>query len=179
MLDNVEMKILESDVKQWIEDNPAQFKPNSGINYDCENLKRIRRFADSPVEYLIERIELNKAVLKDYHKLHHTILMAGITGFYAIVISQLSLSILEKWTTDTNNAEFQLLILVYIILSAIFVVLGGLPTLVLKWSGLLRRIRDSEIEIYYLSKLLESRGVQITKTINVPTYIDSGPEKDE
>ena len=153
--DDVSVKIL-GQIIDWVEDNDAQFVKNGEKLYDEENLKRITRFAYAPLEYLDERIELNKAVLKDYHKLHQSILIAGFTGFYAIVFSQ---SILElvKTTEITQTTYNYVALIILLLISAYVATRIRLTSKILKYTGLLRVIRDSEIEIYYLTKIKEHR----------------------
>lgn len=84
--ENVERERLYKKVIDWIENNHAQFGKCGQEFYDPDNLERIRRFAKAPMEYIDERIELNKEVSKGYHKLHTTILLAGFTGIYSSLI---------------------------------------------------------------------------------------------
>lgn len=139
------------DDSKWINDNSDHFKENGEILYDEDNLKRIKRFADAPMQYIDERIELNKGVSKNYHKFHHSILLAGITGFFAVLLSQSVIGFFE-----TFHVRFLILIILLVIGSVIAMKIH-LTYLILKWIGLLRVIRDSEIEVYYLSKTKEYR----------------------
>lgn len=150
--ENEEKERIYNEVLKWIKENEAQFKRNCKELYDKENLERIKRFANAPIDYIEERIELNKEVLKSYHKLHHSILLAGLTGLFTILISQ---SVIEFFRT------FQIKYLVLLILIGVCLIIAvkvHLSFLILRWTGLLRVIRDSEIEIYYLSKIKEYRN---------------------
>jgi len=146
-----EKERIYNEVLEWINENDAHFKRKGKILYDKENLERIKRFANAPMQYIDERIELNKKVSESYHKLHHSILLAGITGFVAILLSQSIMKFLET---------SQLWYLVPIFLLAIGSLIAmkiRLSHILLRRMGLLRVIRDAEIEIYYLSKIKESR----------------------
>jgi len=150
--ENEEIDHIYKEVLEWIKKNDAQFKRNCKELYDKENLERIKRFANAPIDYIEERIKLNKEVLKSYHKLHHSILLAGLTGLFTILISQ---SVIEFFKT------FQIRYLVFLAFLGICLFISmkvHLSFLILRWSGLLRVIRDSEIEIYYLSKIKEYRN---------------------
>lgn len=152
---------IYNEVIEWVNVNDAHFKRNCKPLYDEENLKRIRRFANTPIEYINERFELNKKVSEAYHKLHHSILLAGITGVFVILLSK---SIIE-FVKTLQFKYFVLLILTVIGLMIVKKI--HLGYLVLRWSGLLRVIRDSEIEIYYLSKIKVNR-----EKINPQTKVD-------
>ena len=150
-LQNYEKERIYDEVLEWIKENDAHFKKNGKILYDEENLERIKRFANTPMAYIDERIELNKEVSKSHHKLYHSILLAGLTGFLAILSSQ---SIIEFFKTF----ELKYLVLLFLLgIGSIIAVKIHLTYLVLKWIGLLKVIRDSEIEVYYLSKIKEYR----------------------
>jgi hypothetical protein len=142
---------IYKEVIDWIEEYPEHFGKKGEELYDTKNLERIRRFANAPRGYIDERIELNKDVTKNYHKLQHSIILAGFTGFFAILLTQ---SIMEFFKTY----QLQYLILwVWLACGAIIAMKTHLSYLVLKWIGLEKVIRDSEIEIYYLSKIKEHR----------------------
>lgn len=143
---------IYDEVIQWINENEAHFKKECKKLYDPENLDRIKRFANAPIDYIEERIELNKEVLKSYHKLHHSILLAGLTGLFAILLSQ---SIIEFFRTF--QARY-LALLILLGIGSFIAVKNHLSYRILKWIGLLKVIRDAEIEIYYLSKIKEYRN---------------------
>lgn len=146
-----EKERIYKEVLKWIEENDAHFKRNGKLLYDKENLERIKRFANAPMEYIDERIELNKKVSESYHKLYQSILLAGFTGFFAILLSQSILSFVS-----TLEIKYLVVISLLVIGSIIAVVVHPTP-LILRWIGLLKVIRDSEIEVYYLSKIKEYR----------------------
>ena len=152
---NKELELLHSQVLDWIDLNEAQFERNGKKLYDEENLVRIQRFANAPLGYLTERIELNKEVLKSYHKLHHTILLAGFTGFYAIILSQSILKIAE--TEIFLERLYYLALILSLLIGALIAIRIKFTSHILRGIGLLRVIRDSEIEIYYLTKIIEGR----------------------
>lgn len=164
--DRKDVSALLEEVKDWIEDNKAHFYENCKELYDEDNLERIKRFADSPLEYLKERMELNKEVLKNYHKLHHSILLAGITGFYLLIVTNFIKTLMENYQNVTINTIVLDLRNIPIINICVFIVLLVGPIIaikihltyqILKWIGLLRVIRDAEIEVYYISKIMEAR----------------------
>ena len=88
-----EKKRIHEEVVNWINENDAHFKENCKILYDKENLERIKRFADAPIEYIDERLEANKEISKSYYKFHHSILLAGFTAFYAVLLTQAIISL--------------------------------------------------------------------------------------
>jgi len=142
---------IYNEVDEWIKANDAHFKRKGKILYDEENLERIKRFANAPMDYIDERIELNRKVSESYHKLYHSILLAGFTGFFAILLSQSIISLV-----DTFDIKY-LGIIVILVVGAIIVAKVRITPHILRWIGLLKVIRDSEIEIYYLSKIKEYR----------------------
>lgn len=146
-----EKERIYNEVLEWINENDVHFKRNGKILYDKENLERIKRFANAPMEYINERIELNKEVSKSYHKLHQSILLAGLTGLFALLLSQ---SIIEFFKTFQIS---YLVLIVLILIGSVISVKIHLTSLILRWVGLLKVIRDSEIEVYYLSKIKEYR----------------------
>ena len=146
-----EKERIYNEVLEWINENDAHFKRKGKILYDEENLERIKRFANAPMEYINERIELNKEVSKSYHKLHQSILLAGLTGLFALLLSQ---SIIEFFRTFQIS---YLVLIVLILIGSVISVKIHLTSLILRWVGLLKVIRDSEIEVYYLSKIKEYR----------------------
>jgi len=151
------------DAGKWRGDNPDHFKPEGKILYDEKNLKRIKRFADAPLGYIEERIELNKEVSKNYHKLHHSILLAGITGFYILILYQFVVSFIEVIPLintpemSIHNFGKPLSLLAVLIISPLIVRAVHFTYHVLEWTGLLKVIRDSEIEVYYLTRIKEHR----------------------
>jgi len=88
-----EKKRIHEEVVNWINENDAHFKENCKILYDKENLERIKRFADAPIEYIDERLEANKEISKSYYKFYHSILLAGFTAFYAVLLTQAIISL--------------------------------------------------------------------------------------
>jgi len=158
---------LFSEVQNWICVNKKHFYDDKcNPIHDEENLERIKRFADSPCEYLKERLELNKDVSKNYHKLHHSMLLAGTSGFYLLIVSSFVKYLLDKYGASTllsfrfsfwSIPIIEGLVIAGLILGPIIAVKIRLTTKLLSWLGLLRVIRDSEIEVYYISKILEAR----------------------
>ena len=53
---------LYKEVIKWVKNNKPHFYENCKELYDEKNLERIKRFSNSPNEYLKERLELNKEV---------------------------------------------------------------------------------------------------------------------
>lgn len=161
-------KVILEEVKKWVNGNKAHFYHNCKPLYDKENFDRIERFVDAPTDYLDERIDLNKEVSKNYHKFHSSILLAGFTGFYFILLSNVLSNLIEKYgNVDiiyliTNFklsyiSNFDVVSLIILLFLPFVAVLLNLKYVILKKSGLLKVIRDSEIEIYYLSKIKVSR----------------------
>lgn len=166
-LSNDEEVILK-EVEKWVNGNKAQFYPKCMPLHDKANFDRIKRFVDAPTEYIDERIELNKEVSKNYHKLHSSILLAGFTGFYFILLSNVLSNLIEKYgNVDliyliTNFklsyiSNLDVVSLIFLLFLPFIAVLLNFKYVILKKSGLLKVIRDSEIEIYYLSKIKASR----------------------
>jgi len=52
--ENEEKERIYKEVRKWINENAAQFKRNGKELYDPENLKRIKRFANAPIDYIEE-----------------------------------------------------------------------------------------------------------------------------
>jgi len=147
-----EETVIHEQVVEWVKNHDAHFKRNCKPLYDEANLeKRIKRFANAPIDYIDERIALNKKVSENYHKFHHSILLAGITAFITILLAQVLMKFLE-----TSELWYLGLLISLIIGSVVATKIRPSYTL-LRWMGLLRVIRDSEIEIYYLSKIKENR----------------------
>jgi hypothetical protein len=159
MIEEFEKNELYQEVINWIIENDTQFLENKQKLYDERNLQRIKRYAGTPNEYIEERMELNKDVLKNYHKLHHTIILAGFTGFYALILSQTILNFIESTTVTHFSWKYFIMILL-LVLGALIAVKIRFTYLILKWTGLLKVIRDSEIEVFYLSKIKQSRESQ-------------------
>lgn len=151
-----EKERLHNEVLDWIKDNSAQFKPNGKIVYDKENLERIKRFACAPIEYIDERIELNKEVSKNYHKFYTTIILAGFTAFYAVLLTDTILSLVNI-SEITNVVYVKAFLLIALLVGACLAPKFRLTFKLMKFIGLLRVIRDAEIEVYYLSKIKEYR----------------------
>lgn len=151
MSEKEEKERIYNEVLEWINKNPTHFKRNCKPLYDEDNLKRIRRFDNAPIDYINERIELNKEVSKSYHKFHQSIILAGVTGVFAFLLSK---SIIEFF--ETSQISYLVLIILILIGSVIGVKIH-ITLLVLRWIGLLKVIRDAEIEVYYLSKIKEYR----------------------
>lgn len=149
---------IYNEVEKWIKENDAEFKRNGKELYDPKNLQRIKRFANAPMDYIDERIELNKKVSQDYHKLHHSILLAGITGFVAILLTQSIMKFLE------TSQIWYLVLLISLIIGSLVAMKIRLSHILLRRMGLLRVILDSEIEIYYLSKIKENRNKEKPRT---------------
>jgi len=165
--ENDEKVRIYNEVLKWIHDNDAHFKRNCKKLYDLKNLERIKRFANAPIDYIEERIELNKEVLKSYHKLHQTILFTILSGFYFYVLILLIQSCLMPLLSRFTIYDFILLMIKgelaiwsLIIWGCIGLIIlwGARNGRILKYSGLLKVILDSEIEIYYLSKIKEYRN---------------------
>lgn len=158
-----EEKLL-CEVEKWTEEHPYHFGKKDKVFYDRENLYRIKRFAGAPIGYIEERIELNKEVSKGYHKLHLNILLAGFTGLYVYLLARSIVSITEISNickmTFSNFANIILFIILISggVIAVIWQYYGHLTAKILKWIGILRVIRDSEIEIYYLSLIKENRN---------------------
>lgn len=161
---STEKKSIYNEVLKWIEENEAHFKKNCKILYDKENLERIKRFTNAPMEYIDERIELNKKVSESYHKFYQSILLAGFTGFFAILLSQSIVSFVDTLEIKSivplvfTHIDFKYLAVILILLiGTIIAIKIRITPHILRWIGLLKVIRDSEIEIYYLSKIKEYR----------------------
>lgn len=162
---------LYKEVLEWIEDNSAQFKKNGKILYDKNNLERIKRFAGAPLEYINERLEINKKVLESYHKLYQTILLAVFSSFFLLSLYELFIKPIFSQVSLDLVLSPKIEIIRNIQPTIVFSILGLVLWLVfwysvlklikgawfLKLTGLLKVIRDSEIEVYYLSKIKEYR----------------------
>jgi len=155
-LSDEEKERLHEEVIEWIEENDAHFKRNCEKLYDEKNLDRIKRFASAPKDYIDERIELNKEVSRNYHKMHTTILLAGFTGFYAVLLSS-SITVPANTTEITLNTHLHIVIVAILVAGALLAPRIRLTYRLMKMVGLLKVILDSEIEIYYLSKIKEHR----------------------
>jgi hypothetical protein len=149
-----EKENIYNEVLKWINENDAHFKRNCKPLYDKENLERIKRFANAPMDYIDERIESNKKALESSHKLYLSILLAVFTGFVAILFTQ-------SITSYVNTLNIKYLVVPALLLIGSFLALKmHLTPHILRGIGLLRVIRDSEIEIYYLSKIKEHRKLR-------------------
>ncbi len=151
-----EKERIHKEVVEWIDDNNAHFKENCKELYDKDNLDRIKRFAGAPIEYIDERLEANKGVSKSYHKFHLSILLAGLTAFYAVLLTQIIMSLLYAPAITLQFIK-EFIVLVVLIVSALVLPRFRIAYRLMKLVGLLRVIRDSEIEVYYLTKIKEYR----------------------
>lgn len=159
-----EKERIHNKVREWIKDNDAHFKRNGKILYDEENLKRIKRFANAPIDYIDERIQLNKKVSESYHKFYQSIVLAGFTGFFAILLSHYIISLVDTLEVTSiiplvvTYIDVKSLVAILILLiGTIIAIKTHITYLILRWIGLLKVMLDSEIEIYYLSKIKEYR----------------------
>ena len=150
---------IYNEVIEWIEKNDAHFKRNCKILYDSKNLERIKRFANAPMDYIDERIALNKKVSESYHKLYQSILLAGFTGLIVVLFSQSVVSFAKSEIT------FLSFVIILIFIGSISIIAAMEKTSFLRLIGLLKVIRDSEIEIYYLSKIKEHRKKEKVKLV--------------
>lgn len=158
-----EKERIHKEVVKWINENDTRFKENCKILYDKENLEKIKRFAGAPIEYIDERLEANKEISKSYHKIHQSILLAGFTAFYAVLLTQAVISLVTEIVTASTITPTFILYIIYIgvlIGSALLVPRFHFTFKLMKLVGLLRVILDSEIEIYYLSKIKEYRKTE-------------------
>lgn len=151
-----EKEKIHKEVVEWIDKNDKRFKENCKNLYDKDNLEKIKRFAGAPIEYINERLEMNKEVAKSYHKIHQSILLAGLTAFYAVLLTQIILSIVNA-SEITYNFYLNISLLMFLIIAALLAPRFRLTYKLMKFVGLLRVILDSEIEVYYLSKIKEYR----------------------
>ena len=115
-----EKKRIHEEVVNWINENDAHFKENCKILYDKENLERIKRFADAPIEYIDERLEANKEISKSYYKFYHNILLAGFTAFYAVLLTQAIISLVTA-SVITLTFILNIIFLGVLIVSALLV----------------------------------------------------------
>lgn len=143
------------EVITWIKSNPSHFGDSKNPIYDPDNLKRIKRFANSPLEYLDERIELNKKVSENYHKIHTSILTAVASGFYGYLLTTAITNVVN--TNDQSILQNNVMFIIILLASLVMAKLLKAQTIMFKLTGLLRVVRDSEIEIYYLTKIKENR----------------------
>jgi len=141
-----------NEVRKWIEKHPKQFGEKGKELYNKDNLDRIKRFADAPVDYIEERIELNKEVLRNYHKLHQSILLALLTSFY---FSLLVLSLSQ------GKYSLSLILIIIGIMAIPLQYYKDISFHFMRLIGLLRVIRDSEIEVYYLSMIKKNRMPEV------------------
>jgi len=132
--------------------HPKQFGEKGKELYNKDNLDRIKRFADAPVDYIEERIELNKEVLRNYHKLHQSILLALLTSFY---FSLLVLSLSQ------GKYSLSLILIIIGIMAIPLQYYKNISFHFMRLIGLLRVIRDSEIEVYYLSMIKKNRMSEV------------------
>jgi hypothetical protein len=146
-------------------DNDAHFKRNGKILYDKENLEKIKRFANAPMGYINERIELNNKVSESYHKFYESIVLAGFTGFFAILLSHYIISLVDTLEIPSiiplvvTYIDFKSLAAIVILLTGTIIAIKiRITHLILRWIGLLKDMLDSEIQIYYLSKMKEYRS---------------------
>jgi len=161
---------VQHQVRNWIENTKGDhFKENCKPLYDEKNLERLKRYHNSNEEYLLKRMDLNEEVLKKYHTLYYTILTAFTTGFILFLSSQLLLKGLTGEITsiinELNIIKIFFLALMVISLGSGFSVIFSLKVrrFLLKRSGLLNVLHDTEIEIYYISKIFEYRKKQKDK----------------
>lgn len=173
-----EKKILSDVKKDWIDEYPKKFyrcgKPEKGQGlYDVENLERIQRFAGAPDEYIKERIELNKEVSKNYHKIYTSILITVILGTGILTLKDTitnigKLIVEEKWITEgtLSWAGWYYVIIITLVLVALFMI-NWKKTTLLRWTGLYKVIIDSEIEIYVLTKIQQERAQKRRKSLVV------------
>jgi hypothetical protein len=154
------------DDRKWIKEHDAHFKRNCKELYDLENFERMKRFANAPMDYIDERIELNKDVTKGYHKLHTSILLTGLLGFYLFLLGQTLTSFLNTFKITSVNSTYQIsnidipisVFLLILFIVPFIAIKINLKFRIMRWIGLLTVIRDSEIEIYYLAKIKEYRN---------------------
>jgi len=162
-MNDIEGTIVYLKVIEWIADNDSHFKENEKPLYDEKNLERIKRFANAPIDYIDERIELNEKVSENYHKIHTSILLAGVTGFFGYLLSNSMINMANA--TDYIIKQKNMLLFFSVFLLMGFALLLNIKMHILKSTGLLRVIRDSEIEIYYLSKIKEHRERQLKEKL--------------
>lgn len=152
---------MSARARKWVKTHTSQFGTVDRPYYDVTNMERIKRFKDAPDDYIDERIELNKEVLKNYHTFYQKMLLIGFEGVYIYLLVHSAYTFFSNPNSTMTLQDRNFVVFCWILAVGLLLMIlqyfWHLSFTFFKTIGLLRVIRDSEIEIYYLSLIRKDR----------------------
>jgi len=159
-MSKIEYRVI---VESWIMENMVEFFQDGKPLYRDDFLDRCQRYENAPTEFLVKKLNVLPDAMKWYLQIFQGLLFAGLLT--------LSLALFYR-TIDIflnfSGAPMEKYTFVFIIVYFLVLIIGSklkrgtskspwLSDFIQKWFLIKTNLKELEIEMYYIAKILEDR----------------------
>jgi hypothetical protein len=159
-------------VREWVEGNPDEFGEGDNLRYREVVLDRCKKYLFAPDEFLNTMLKTFPENMKWYFNVFQTVFIAGLCGL-GVSLTVLAINQFSAWTKETPT---DMTILGWLIPIVILLLLAVPAFLINSRTGaswlshwiqnqfrIIHNLRELQIEMYYISKILEIRNTKKQK----------------